>query len=192
MDSFLPSAAHHEAGHALMSYIVGWSIEYIEFRFDETVLTEAVTKYDVLGQNKSSPFFVKRRLLCLLGGPVAQVIFEKRTKINIDELGPDGVLIDAMLSGMDSIQKERLINDTINAVSIFLRLAASVAARDSIVKELLSAHRLLPEKFIAIVTDHQVARLPSETWGDSAIEHDSNYLQTVIAKLTALIRKLFF
>ena len=113
MDKYIIITAHHEAGHAIMAHIVGWTINSIVLDVKNGILQNGVTNYNFGDDEIDNCTNLNRRILCLMGGPIAQTIHEKVNKIDIDRLGKDGDLIDALLFNLDSQSKTRIIQESI-------------------------------------------------------------------------------
>ena len=133
MDNNILITAHHEAGHALMAYIVGWSINSIELYIQNGVLEYGVTNYDFGIDKMDNSININRRIHCLLGGPVSQAIYEKNNQIDIDNLGKDGVHIDELLSSLDNRHKEITIKEAIDTTATLLNINSVIKAKEIIV-----------------------------------------------------------
>ncbi len=138
MDEYIIITAHHEAGHALTAYIVGWTINEIELNVKEGILQYGVTRYNYGVDKINNWTNLNRRILCLMGGPIAQKIYEKSNYINIDSLGQDGKSIDDLLSSLDRQRKEETIQNSIDKTATLLNTTENITARQLIVDKLIN------------------------------------------------------
>ncbi|RZJ76448.1 MAG: hypothetical protein EOO45_02215 [Flavobacterium sp.] len=100
MDQNINIAAYHEAGHALVAYIVGWSVPKIVLTIENGTLIQANTAYDngddknyvdviksfpssrsmlngMTSAQKKEVYMVSKKMhLCVIAGPMAQYYFE--------------------------------------------------------------------------------------------------------------------
>ncbi|MCF0039706.1 hypothetical protein [Dyadobacter fanqingshengii] len=106
---------------------------------------------------------MKRTLYCLLGGPAAQAIFEKKIAIDLDEHISDGRKIDELFAGVALSRKSVLIEDATKEVFEFLLSPRTITARELIAQELISFHTLSSKRFLEIVKHHKVKRRQSQT-----------------------------
>lgn len=152
----LSICSYHEAGHALMSYIVGWNIHSISIIRENEMIIGGTTKYD-FGVNESHDFiFLQKRIHCLLGGPVSQAIYEGKAIINFDELGSDGKLIYRLLANLSSVERDRIIQDGINQTYKFLNFTKCKLAIEEIAKVVFTDLILSKETFNEIVKNAQI------------------------------------
>ena len=155
MDPFVVTAAHHEAGHALMAYLFGWSIDYIKLEFAKNgEFQHGVTRY-----NEENAFNLEVRILCLIAGPVAQAIYEQNNIIDLNHLGPDGKSIDTLCMAMTSVQKNQLLERLFEGASMLLRQNNLRSAREAIVSKLILAKYMHWDSFSQICKDHNISVL---------------------------------
>jgi hypothetical protein len=162
MDQEIPKSAYHEAGHAVSAYIVGWSINSIKLEVEKDVLLKGVTSYDYGKDIFDSYENVNRRAICLLGGPIAQKLYEKDLKIDIDLLGPDGMVL-------REIQKFFLVNygenfdiqEMIGITSNLLQINQNWQAVNAIVSELMKSKTYSIDKitFEEITKSYKISRM---------------------------------
>ncbi|POY38591.1 hypothetical protein C3K47_04130 [Solitalea longa] len=159
MDKNVIIAAHHEAGHSLMAFIVGWSIDSIELNIENDTLLFGVTKYNFEGDEIDSLINLNRRILCLMGGPIAQALYENSSMINIDTLGPDGETIDILLTNLTLQEKEYTIQRSINSTANFLNMNTNRNARHLIVDRLINDLTISQTEFLDLVKACNVRRM---------------------------------
>ena len=158
MDENIIIAAHHEAGHALMAYIVGWTINSIELNIQNEQLNSAVTNYN-FGEDLNNNVNLNRRLLCLMGGPISQLVFQGNNQIDINTLGEDGATIDNLLAHLNQRTKEQTIQDSIDTTANFLNFKDNIKARLQIIEILIERHTITPDEFHQIMTLNNVRRM---------------------------------
>ena len=152
-------AAYHEAGHAIMAYIVGWTISSIEMDIHNNELNYARTTYDFNIDLIDNEINLQRRLLCLIGGPVSQALFQNTNQIDIDTLGNDGIMIDNLLTHLSQETKEDIIQCAINDTATILSLNDSLNAVQQIVEILINAHNITSDEFHQIMILNNVTRM---------------------------------
>ncbi len=159
MDDNILICAHHEAGHAIMAYIVGWSINSITLNIEDKVLKFGVTNYDFGKEDTDASIDLDRRILCLLSGPISQFLFEEKGEMNIDNLGTDGINIDKLLFRYDSVAKEKKITEFIEISATLLEIDENKNARLRIVENLIENKNLSQEEFHVILEDFDIKRM---------------------------------
>ncbi len=97
MDENIIIASHHEAGHAVMAYVVGWNIKSINLVVENEKLKNGITNYDFIEDNQANHVNLNRRIHALMGGPIAESFYRGEKQINLDLLGVDGIRIDELL-----------------------------------------------------------------------------------------------
>lgn len=161
MDEQIIIGAHHEAGHALTAYIVGWSINSITVEIEGDLLIKGITNYnygnDYVNTNWTN---IKRRIMCLLGGPIAQTLYENCSHIDLDTLGHDGKLLNDILNSMDSgIRAQVNIQELIKNVATILNMNDHKEALLKIAQRLIDVHELSKEEFMELMTKHNIHRM---------------------------------
>ena len=159
MDENIIITAHHEAGHALMAHIAGWTINSIVLNVQNGILLCGVTNYNFGGEEMNNRTNLSRRILCLMGGPIAQAIHQNNNRIDIDTLGQDGISIDTFLSNLDSQTKANSIQESINSTAIFLQITANKNARQLIADRLINNLTISQLEFVEIVNGCNVSRM---------------------------------
>jgi hypothetical protein len=159
MDKNIIIAAHHEAGHALMAYIVGWTISSIELNVQSNILNFAITQYDFGNDINNNEINLKRRILCLMGGPISQALFQDNYKIDLDTLEQDGVTIDNLLTHIDILTKEDIIQSSINTTATLLNFKDNINARNQITEILIKRHGIMQNDFHQIMISNNVKRM---------------------------------
>jgi hypothetical protein len=159
MDENIIIAANHEAGHALMAYIVGWTISSIKLNVQNDILKEAFTQYDFYDDIIENEINLNRRILCLMGGPIAQALFQNNLILNLDTLEKDGLTIDSLLANTDIQTKENIIQSSINYTATILNTEVNKNARNQIVDILILRHGLIAEEFHQIMISNSVKRM---------------------------------
>lgn len=160
IDNNIIIAAQHEAGHALMAYIVGWTINSIELHIQSNKLISAITKYNFgVDLNNNNNSNLSRRLLCLMGGPISQALFLQNTQIDIDTMGQDGITIDNMLTHLDLSTKNQVIQDAINTTAHFLSYHNNIKARQQISKILIKRYSLTQNEFHQVINSNNVLQM---------------------------------
>lgn len=157
MDENIIIAAHHEAGHALMAYIVGWTINSVELNIQNDQLNYGVTNYNFGEAINNS--YIDRRLHCLMGGPISQTLYQNNELIDIDTLGPDGDLIDNLLDQLNKSDKEHTIQESIYATATILNIKDNINAIRQIVDILMERHSITPCEFHQIMNINNVKRM---------------------------------
>lgn len=159
MDENIIITAHHEVGHAIMAHIVGWTINSIVLNVQNDILQFGVTNYNFGNDEINDWTNLNRRILCLMGGPIAQAIHENVNHIDINTLGQDGVIIDNFLLNLDPQTKANTIQDSINATATFLQIEDSRNARELIAERLIINHTISRAEFLEIVNGCNILRL---------------------------------
>lgn len=159
MDENIIIAAHHEAGHAIMAYIVGWSINSIELNVQNGILNFATTSYDFGDDTHNNEVNLKRRILCLMGGPISQALFQNNYKIDLDTLEQDGLTIDNLLAHMDIQTKEDIVQSSINTTATFLKFKDNLNASKQIAEILIHRHGIMQNDFHQIMISNNVKRM---------------------------------
>jgi ATP-dependent Zn protease len=159
MDDNILICAHHEAGHALMAYIVGWSISSITLNIVDNVLQFGVTNYDFGDADMGATENLNRRILCLLSGPISQLLFEEKNEMNIDNLGPDGITIDSLLVGYTSQKKEEIIADSMRIITTLLANNVNKTAKLKVVEKLMKHKNISQEQFHNILEGFDIKRM---------------------------------
>ncbi len=166
MDKNIEIAANHEAGHAIMAYIVGWNIESIKLTIENGTLISGKTTYDFCDDIAENPTNLHRRILCLMGGPIAEILFRKENSIDLDKLGQDGELIDDLL--MNVLDKDIIIEDQITLTVSLLNIPNTRLATEEIVNNLIATNNLTQEDFIEIASKHEIRQMEIKNINDSA------------------------
>jgi ATP-dependent Zn protease len=159
MDEYIIIAAHHEAGHALMAYIVGWTINSIKLHIKNDQLICAITNYNFGEDIINTETNLKRRLLCLLGGPISEAQFQRKNKLDIDALGHDGTTIDNLLHHLHRLDKENIIQDSINTTANFMKFTNNFNAKNQIVEVLLDQSNIDSDQFHQIMISNNITRM---------------------------------
>lgn len=159
MDENIIIASYHEAGHALMAYIVGWSINSIELYIQNNRLTSAITNYDFGLDLINDSTNLNRRLLCLMGGPISQALFQGINQIDIDILGQDGVTIDNLLAHLNRQAKENIIQTSMNTTATFMSFNDNIIARQQIAEILIERHNIYTDEFHQIMSLNNVRQM---------------------------------
>jgi len=141
MDPEIIKGAYHEAGHVLMAYYVSLPIESIRLLIENNLLTRGVTKYDFSNIDQHDPSNRFRRIVCLLGGPLSQNIYEGVQIIDLDKLGEDGISIDSILNTMPPSDRSSFeLQGLIGSISNKLISSNYTRARQAISSKLISDH----------------------------------------------------
>jgi len=159
MDENIIITSHHESGHALMAYIVGWSIDSIILKIENEKLLYGVTNYDFCGETTDDWTNLNRRVHCLVGGPISQAFYENNNRIDLDMLGQDGITIDYLLSSFDSRTKEDTIQNAITTTATLLQISENRKAKIMITEFLMQNHKISQTEFIEIVKSCNVVRI---------------------------------
>jgi hypothetical protein len=156
MDENIIISAHHEAGHALIAHIVGWSIDSIILNIENGLLKCGVTKYDYKGDEINNLTNLRRRLLCLLGGPISQAFYENSTHLAFDSMGEDGKSIEKLLDSFNLTQRTKLIEDSITITSNLLRFVENKNAIAAIKNYLITNHSINQAEYINILNKFNI------------------------------------
>lgn len=188
MNNFLLKAANHEAGHALMAYIVGFSIDSITLWY-EGVEVAGITKYDFNGLQKVTQANQLRRLYCVLGGPAGEALLTGTTRLNLN--GPDFETVNGLLLGMNVGEREILLSNSGRSVLGLLSLPGAASARALIVKELTSRLYLSHDMFEEIVADSKVQPFPPSSWTEHTLDSMPGIVPGPLERLKIYILKFF-
>lgn len=142
-----------------MAYIVGWSINSIELYIQNNILTFAITNYDFGLDLINDSTNLNRRLLCLMGGPISQALFQGINQIDIDILGKDGVTIDNFLAHLNRQDKENIIQTSMNTTATFMSFNDNIIARQQIAEILIERHNIYTDDFHQIMSLNNVRRM---------------------------------
>lgn len=179
------TTAYHEAGHALMAYITGWSIKSIILNIEKKKLIYGLTTYNFNDDQINSQTNLNRRILCLMGGPIAQAIYENNLMLNIDILGKDGETIDDLLSHLNIIDKQNFIQDSINITATILQINTNKNALKRIAEKLINDHQLFESDFIQLLNEFKITKMNFDNKNQSLTAINQN--NSFFSKL-----KLFF
>lgn len=160
MDENINIASYHEAGHAIMAYIVGWNIKSIDLQVENGILQMGVTNYEFTEDNQEPHVNMNRRILALMGGAIAELFYRGENQIDLDLLGIDGVNVYKLLN--NDINKENTIQTAINETATFLNLHMCKAAIKEIATLLVETHNLSKELFNEIMIKHKVPQMSFE------------------------------
>jgi len=153
------TASHHEVGHALLSYHVGFLFEFFELQFNGTEFDRGRIRYDFKGIESNSENGLLR-IQCALGGPIAQTIFEKGIlNLNRPEFESDRKVINDVLTGASLEEWKNLVDKQIVIVQAFLEESQSMEARKSIAQELFQSRKISYQKFINLAKKYNVRTL---------------------------------
>ncbi|TDP01550.1 hypothetical protein [Flavobacterium sp. 245] len=166
--------AYHEAGHALMSYITGWSIKSVILKFENEELIYGLTTYNFNDDEINTQANLNRRILCLLGGPISQAIYENNSMLNIDTLGKDGENIDYLLSHLKIIDKENFIRNSIKTTATILQINENKKALKSIAEKLINDHQLFENDFIQLLNKFNITRMNFDNKSESLTKIKQN------------------
>jgi hypothetical protein len=159
MDENIIIASFHEAGHAIISYIVGWTIDTIKLQVENDILVNAVTKYDFGNDTENSIINLNRRVFCLVGGPISEAFYRNENSINLNILGQDGITIDNLLNGISLPEKEKIIQQALNDVATLLNSENSQNASQEISKILIEKRSLSAIEFNTIMENNNIKRM---------------------------------
>lgn len=159
MDENIIIASFHEAGHAIISYIVGWTIDTIKLQVENDILVNAVTKYDFGNDTENSIINLNRRVFCLVGGPISEAFYQNKNSINLNILGQDGITIDNLLNGISLPEKEKIIQQALNDVATLLNSENSQNASQEISKILIEKRSLSAIEFSTIMENNNIKRM---------------------------------
>jgi ATP-dependent Zn protease len=157
MDENIIIASHHEAGHAIMAYVVGWNISSIELLIENGILKMGVTNYEFGEDNLEDFVNLNRRIHALIGGPIAEIFFRGESHIDLDLLGVDGVRIDELLK--TDLNKDNTIQAAINLTATFLNFPNCKSAINEIAQILIETSSLSKEHFNMIMQKHKVHQM---------------------------------
>ena len=157
MDENIIIASHHEAGHAVMDYVVGWNIKSINLVAHNEKLKKGITNYDFIEDNQANQVNLSRRILALMGGPLAESLYRGEKQISLDLLGIDGIRIYELLK--DDVNKDDTIQTALNQTATFLNFPMCKAAIDEIASLLIETYYLYKDKFNKIMTKHKVPQM---------------------------------
>jgi len=159
MDENIKIASFHEAGHGIMSYIVGWTISTIELQVENNILVNAVTNYDFGNNFENSHINLNRRVFCLVGGPISEAFYRGEKYINLDILGQDGITIDNLLNGLSPQEKESKIQEALNTTATLLNIENSKTASQEISEILIENRILSADEFHIIMERNKITRM---------------------------------
>ena len=159
MDENITIASFHEAGHGIMSYIVGWTISSIELTVVDNMLLNAVTKYDFGIDVEDNYTNLNRRVFCLVGGPICEAFYRKEMHIDLDILGQDRITIDQLLNGFSPVEREKIIQNALNDVATLLNAKNSKKATQEISEILIKDRRLSVEEFHSIMERNNITKM---------------------------------
>ena len=162
MDENIIIAAYHEAGHSILAYIVSWTIQSASLTVRDNHLVDARTSYNFGNDDLNDDVNLRRRIYCLMGGPVSESLYRNENEINLDFLGIDGVLIDQLLNHYPLWEKEQLIEETLEAVATFMSMNSVLSARQEISQVLQENHTISNNEFEEIITRFNVPRINFE------------------------------
>lgn len=153
MSDFLLTAAHHEAGHAIVGHFYGYVVINIELEFDNQGLKHGITQYEPEPNAEATAANLHRRVLRAMGGPIAQSLFEQSEEVDLSrsEFEHDMKVIDSILIGKN---KNKLIQDAIYEVFALLKSTNASTARYVIANELYLKNRISGEQFREIFEKH--------------------------------------
>lgn len=193
MDNII-TTAYHEAGHALMAYITGWSIKSIILNIEKKKLIYGLTTYNFNDDQINSQTNLNRRILCLMGGPIAQAIYENNLMLNIDILGKDGETIDDLLSHLNIIDKQNFIQDSINITATILQINTNKNALKRIAEKLINDHQLFESDFIQLLNEFKITKMNFDNKNQSltAISQNNSFfskLKLFFLRLAKVVEK---
>lgn len=186
----LVSASHHEVGHALLSYHVGFLFEFIELQVKGAEFHGGRVLYDFKGVESNTENGLLR-IQCALGGPIAQTIFEKGIlDLYRPEFARDRSIINGILTGANLKQWKDVVDKQSTIVQAFLEEPQSMEARKFIAQQLFQSHKISYVRFTELAKIYKVRRLNQKA--DVAVFHKIlASISRTFKEINVFIRRLF-